>query len=155
MISVENQENQPELEARRQQTRTIVAKKVFLDYFQKTLGIVSVATQKTGIERTTVYLWRRTDPKFRNRMDETEADVLQSMEDALKLAVLKGSASSVHFWLSRRHPDYKISKCNHVTTIKNPYENLTENEKLEKLKNLVAHYGMILIRNPQISTNGQ
>lgn len=155
LLDINSEENSTEVGSKHQQLRTIMAKKLFLDCFQKTLGIVSVATQKTGIERTTVYLWRRTDVEFKSRMDETEADVLEGVENMLKLAIIKGDGPSVRFWLSRRHPDYKTNKCNHVP-IKNLYENLTEEERLEKLKNILAHYGMTIVPiNSAIPTNDQ
>lgn len=124
-----------------EQERTAAGKKRFLEFYRKTLCHVELACKGAEVGKTTVYEWRKTDPNFRMAMEQTIDDVPEMMEGKLKELALKGDGSMIRFWLGRRHPDYK-QKIEHSGVVLNIYANLTDEQKLERLRrNLAARGG--------------
>lgn len=124
-----------------EQERTTAAKKRFLEFYKKTMCHVDLAAKGAEVTRKTVYEWRKIDPEFRMAMEQTVDDVPEMMEGKLKELALKGDGSMIRFWLGRRHPDYK-QKIEHSGVVLNIYANLTDEQKLERLRrNLAARGG--------------
>lgn len=132
----ESQEDQD----KKDQARTVIKKALFLDYFRKTMGIVDAAAKGADLHRDTVYDWRKKDQAFALAMDQIVDDGPEIAEQQLKLAILRGYMPSVHFYLSRRHPAYK-QKIEHSGVVLNIYGQLTDEQKFERLRRIVATQG--------------
>lgn len=99
-----------------EQERTKIKKKIFLEYWLKTKGIIQVCCDKTEIDRGTYYLWEKNDPVFKRRLDEVLAERNKNVEDELMAQIhLKKHAPSIHFYLERKHPDYKSKSSVEIT----------------------------------------
>ena len=60
-------------------------------------GEVSLAAKRTGVPLSTVYRWRKRDPKFRERWDEILLQRRQIVEDRLMAIVREGELHSLHY----------------------------------------------------------
>ena len=88
-----------------EQERTTLMKGKFLDMLaqDRVAGNITVAANAVGINRTTVYTWRDSDPEFNDKVlsivekqYETRADMA---EDKLEEAVRKGNVTAIIFTL--------------------------------------------------------
>lgn len=89
-------------EVRVEQERTKAAKEKFLEIYGKTLGTITLSCDQAGIERTTYYLWMKTDPNFRSRVAVFEDTIGDMVEDRLKKQIQMDNSSSIQFYLDRR-----------------------------------------------------
>src|SRR3989338_2301545 len=58
------------VQKKQERESTTLNKKMFLEFFEKSRGIISVACQKIDICRATYYVWMKNDPKFRKAVEE-------------------------------------------------------------------------------------
>lgn len=100
-------ETEAEVSRAKEQERTTIRKRKFLEMFDKTLGIIGAACQAAGITRTTYYDWKETDPAFKKAVDRIIFVQSEAVEDKLIQNIGKNNTSSIHFYLSRRHPLYR------------------------------------------------
>lgn len=100
-------EAQVEIEQTPVQERTKLRKEKFLVMFEKTLGIIGAACKFSGISRNTYYEWREQDPEFKKSCDKILYTQPGAVEDKLLQAIANNNSSSIHFYLSRKHQDYK------------------------------------------------
>ncbi|MBM3191850.1 MAG: hypothetical protein FJZ63_04280 [Chlamydiae bacterium] len=130
-----------------EQLRTIAAKKRFLSHFQNSFCILRVSIEMAVVSRATVYRWRKEDTQFRKAMDHSIEFLDEMMEDKLKEQMLSNNFAAVRFYLSKRHPDYRRTgrAAYRSEPIKNPYENMTEEEKLGRLTTALAARGKVII----------
>jgi len=99
-ISSDKKENE-------EQERTTIKKKLFLEVFEKMLGMIGVACDKAGISRETYYIWLREDSEFHKKINEIKGRENEAVENRLKKLIMQEKQGSIHFYLDRRHPDYK------------------------------------------------
>ena len=59
-------------------------------------GEVSLAAKRTGVPLSTVYRWRKRDPKFRERWDAIQLQRRDIIEDRLMAIVREGELRSVY-----------------------------------------------------------
>lgn len=82
----------------------------FLEELEKT-PIVSVACERCGVSRNTVYRWRAEDSYFTKRMDEALEIGTDLVNDVAESNVLKGikNGDSIYtrYWLDRRNKRYR------------------------------------------------
>ena len=108
----------PELEAqkekeakdkveREEQERTTRNKKLFLEAFSASMGIITAACQKASISRTTYYEWIDEDPDFKAAVDKVNDQLIDYSEDKLKQKIVGGNLKAVLFHLSRISPKYR------------------------------------------------
>ncbi len=81
--------------------------------FLKTLAqypIISVACQRSGIPRSTLYEWRKLDPDFSERIDEAELEgrfVINDLAESKLIAGIKNAHHpSITLWLTHNHKRY-------------------------------------------------
>ena len=83
--------------------------KVFIEQL-KSIPIISVAAEKVGISRNTVYRWKKEDPEFKKHMEEAlaegEAFVNDMSESQLLSLIKEKNWSAISFWLKHRHPKF-------------------------------------------------
>lgn len=77
----------------------------------KTIPIVQVACEKSGVSRNSVYRWKKEDKSFSKKMDQALADgvafVSDMSESQLLTLIKEKSFPALSFWLRHRNDNYK------------------------------------------------
>ena len=118
------------------QERTIDNKARFLKVFRKKMGIITLTCEDIGIERQTYYNWMEKDSKFKVKVKKILDIQCGIVEDILLGLITKGKEGSVHFYLRKKHPDYKDKLELEGAVNTSPYAKLTREELREELKRL-------------------
>ncbi len=78
-------------------------KSVFLRNLEESLGIVSLAAEKTGIDRSTVYRWLKKDAKFKRKFEEVLQSSTEKGLDVAEISLIneiqRGNFSAIRFYL--------------------------------------------------------
>ena len=113
-------------------------KKSFLEQLRK-IPIVTVACEKTGISRNSVYRWKKEDEEFSKEMDlalaDGEALVNDMSESQLLSLIQEKNWSAISFWLRHRNPKFRDrievdAKINQVTEKLTPEQESVVREAL-------------------------
>lgn len=75
---------------------------LFLKYFKEAKGIVSYACQKIGITRSCYYKWLDTDPKFKEKCEEVNEEVIDIVESKLLTAINNDDLTATIFFLKTK-----------------------------------------------------
>lgn len=71
---------------------------------------ISVACEKVGISRNSIYKWRENDPIFRERMDRALRLGVESVNDLaeshLVQKIKSGDMRAITYWLGNKKKDY-------------------------------------------------
>jgi len=71
---------------------------------------VSLACEKVGLARNTVYRWRKEDPDFQARMDEALTTGVNSVNDLAESKLVghinNGSMRAIEYWLDNHKKEY-------------------------------------------------
>lgn len=82
----------------------------FLEHL-RSLPIILVAAEKSGLSRQTIYRWRNEDEEFRKEMDKAMKEgeeFVNDMSESQLLAMIKEKNwPAISFWLKHHHPKYK------------------------------------------------
>jgi len=85
-------------------------KKTILENLQK-IPIIQIACERTGVNRSTYYRWRKSDEIFAKAADQAIHSGLGLMNDLAEsglIAQLRDqNMSAIAFWLKHRHKAYK------------------------------------------------
>jgi hypothetical protein len=77
----------------------------------KTIPIIQVACEKTGVSRNSVYRWKKEDKSFSKKMDQAMSDgvaFVNDMSESQLLTMIKEKNwSAISFWLRHRNDNYK------------------------------------------------
>ena len=73
----------------------------FLDVLEKSLGVVSVALQKTELERTQYEQWLK-NTEFKKRIDRINEMSIDFVENKLLLKIKDGDLSAIQFYLKTK-----------------------------------------------------
>jgi hypothetical protein len=84
-------------EIEKKQQKQHIKKEAFLEALEKSMGIVSQATKKVGIDRTTPYRWMKEDSEFEEKVNEIQNVVGDFAETKLYELVNDGVPSAVIF----------------------------------------------------------
>lgn len=82
-----------------QQQSTQLKKVAMLKALEKSLGVITTAVNEVGIERTTHYLWLKTDKEYKRAVKEIDNAALDFAESALHQQIKKGNPLSTMFFL--------------------------------------------------------
>ena len=82
-------------------------KKIFLEEFEKSFGIITIAVLKAGISRRTYYYWIENDPVFKSQCDELEKFQIDYVNDKLIGLIAGGNPSAIMFFLKSRNEKYR------------------------------------------------
>ena len=83
--------------------RRIAATKTrFLRSLKMKMGVVSAASQETGICRQTYYDWLNTDPDFRRKVELINEHAIDYVESKLFEGIRNGDRQLIQFFLSTR-----------------------------------------------------
>ena len=97
-----------------EQKRTKVKKGLFLDMFSRSLGIITTACEKAGIDRKTYYNWIRDDAEFKDSVANTERDRTSEVRDRLYEKIMKKDGASIRFYLERKDPSFKLRTAHEI-----------------------------------------
>jgi hypothetical protein len=77
----------------------------------RTIPIVQVACEKSGVSRNSVYRWKKEDRSFSKKMEQALADgvafVSDMSESQLLTLIKEKSFPALSFWLRHRNDNYK------------------------------------------------
>lgn len=77
----------------------------------KTIPIIQVACEKTGVSRNSVYRWKKEDKSFSKKMDQAMSEgvafVNDMSENQLLVLIKEKNWSAISFWLRHRNDNYK------------------------------------------------
>lgn len=121
---------------RDEQERTTIKKRLFLEQFEKSMCIVSKSCEKVGIDRATLYRWRKEDAQFERDYMAILYRENEQAEEVLKALVKSGDAGAVKFFLSRKHPGYKAKVAmEHLPVGQKTLEDLLDEQEINDEKN--------------------
>ena len=111
-------------------------KKIFLDYWAKSMGVVSATCEKVEISRETFYSWMKEDPIFAKKISDLTGQKNTIAEDLLwgKVTIKKDGAC-IRYYLDRKHPGYKPKVINEVVAGDITLEDLIDKDEDELNKN--------------------
>lgn len=89
-------------EERTQPLATEIRKRMLLEALEQTLGVVTTACRKIGMERSTVYNWLKNDPDFKAKYDELQSVALDFAESKLHQRIAEGSDACTIFYLKTK-----------------------------------------------------
>jgi len=114
----------------REQERTKIKKKMFLEYWAKSRGVISAVCEKIEISRETFRQWRENDNQFAKNLERIINQRNDDVEDMLlgKIFIDKDGAS-IRYYLDRKHPLYKPKMINEVIAGNRTYEDLVDDQK--------------------------
>lgn len=99
-------------------------KEAFIQIFERTMGTITVACEKAEISRWTYYEWMKTDPTFRQKIQEIERQRLDMTEDRLFKAIQGDNIRAITFFLEKRHENYKPKSQVEVVTGDRTFEDI-------------------------------
>lgn len=105
--AVEGELVKPDAEVVKEQERTRIKKKLFLQFYEATLGSVKDSCEKADVGRTTFEEWRNGDKAFAGALEEYEMRKLEDVERMLNSKIMQGSDRAITYFLDRRHPKYR------------------------------------------------
>ena len=77
-------------------------------------SVMTVACQKAGIPRSTVYRWTNSDPEFMNAIDEASSEGRDIINDMAESVIIKKireeNLAAARYWLSHNHERYQLWK---------------------------------------------
>jgi len=90
-------------------------KEAFLEVLEKHLGIISQATKKLNMDRTTPYKWMRDDPEFADKVQEIQNIVLDFTESKLYELIRDGNPTAIIFMLKTKGKDRGYTERKEIT----------------------------------------
>lgn len=85
-------------------------KNAFLEQLRK-IPIVTVACEKVGVSRNSVYRWKNDDEEFSKEMERALADgeaLVNDMSESQLLSLIQEKNwSAISFWLRHRNPKFR------------------------------------------------
>lgn len=76
----------------------------------RTIPNVSLACEKVGLSRNTVYRWCREDPEFKARLDEALESGVESVNDLAESKLIaninNGNMRAIQYWLDNNKKTY-------------------------------------------------
>jgi len=85
-----------------EQARTQLKKNAMLKALINRLGVVSLACQDAGVSRSTFYEWVKTDPYFRQQVEEIPEIVLDFAESSLYKQISEKNTPATIFFLKTK-----------------------------------------------------
>ena len=84
-----------------------IKKKLFMQFYEATLGSVKDSCEKADISRDVFEKWRNEDKDFAGALEEYEMRKLEDVERMLNSKIMQGSDRAITYFLDRRHPKYR------------------------------------------------
>lgn len=74
----------------------------FIEALEQSMGIISHAAKKIGVDRTTPYRWMREDEEYKKRVDEVLNVPLDFVESKLFEAINHNNITAIIFYLKTK-----------------------------------------------------
>lgn len=109
------------------QRRTVIAKKNFLNAYAKSNGVISRACEESGVDRKSVYDWKKHDDDFLIAMEMVIDTQIDYVESKLLDRIEEGDADQlIQFYLKAKAKQQGYGKDSvDVTSGGKPIENIT------------------------------
>lgn len=76
----------------------------------KTVPNITLACEKVGLSRNTIYRWCKEDPEFKERLNEASETGIESINDLAESKLIthikNGSMQAIKYWLDNNKVDY-------------------------------------------------
>lgn len=82
--------------------RTEQHKKAVIEALEKSLGVVTTACKHVGVSRVTFYEWLKTDPAFKQSVEDIDNIALDFAESQLHKQIQKGDTTATIFYLKTK-----------------------------------------------------
>ncbi|MCB9810684.1 MAG: hypothetical protein H6779_02550 [Candidatus Nomurabacteria bacterium] len=119
---------------------------LFLEEMRK-IPIVTVACEKVGISRNTIYKWLKDDPEFKEKFDAASIDGIEHINDLSENQLLQlikeKKISAIRLWLTNNHQRFstKSVKNTEVADKELSEEQKSTIEQALKMVNGKQNYG--------------
>lgn len=81
----------------------------FLEQLQ-TIPNISLACEKVGLSRNTIYRWCKEDPAFKDRLDDVLRTGVESINDLAESKLInhinQGNLNAIRYWLDNNKKNY-------------------------------------------------
>lgn len=77
-------------------------KKAIIAALEKSCGVVSTACNAIGMARSTFYEWLKTDPEFKEAVDDIQEYAIDIAESSLLKNIKEGDTTSIIFYLKTK-----------------------------------------------------
>lgn len=125
----------------KEQERTRINKKLFLQYFPQYRGVIRHTCKKIDINEDTFYEWRKNDPEFAEKIKNATVNIRDKIRDVLlKKILIEEDGPSVRYWLDRKDPEFMPKAKTEVITGDRTLEDLLDEDE-EMLNNEVDESG--------------
>jgi len=84
------------------QQKQHIKKEKFIEALEQSMGIISHAAKKIGVDRTTPYRWMREDEEYKKRVDEVLNVPLDFVESKLFEAINHNNITAIIFYLKTK-----------------------------------------------------
>lgn len=88
----------------------------FVVALKKTLGVYSAAAEQVGVDRKTIWLWRKEDPLFAELCDQVNELALDFVESALFKRIAGGDTRAIIYYLENKGAQRGYAK-EHVVSV--------------------------------------
>lgn len=87
---------------RKTKTNINILKKRMIEALEASLGVVTSAAKKAGIDRGSHYKWYKNDEKYRTAVDAVQDIALDFAESKLHQSIASGSDTAIIFYLKTK-----------------------------------------------------
>ena len=87
---------------KKEQKRTTIAKKKFLEAYKKAAGNVTHACEQAQVGRSTFHVWKESDPEFALALDHQDEENLDFAESMLLANIRDKKESSIFYFLNNK-----------------------------------------------------
>ena len=84
------------------QQKQHIKKEKFIEALEQSMGIISHAAKKIGVDRTTPYRWMREDEEYKKRVEEVLNVPLDFVESKLFEAINHNNITAIIFYLKTK-----------------------------------------------------
>ncbi len=97
----------------------------------ETVPNITLACEKAGLSRNTIYRWCKEDPDFKDRLTEAMSSGIESINDLAESKLITkikyGNMRAITYWLDNNKKNYIRPRPKSVV------ENLLDNERIGKI----------------------
>ena len=79
-----------------------------IEALTKHMGSITQACKIVNIDRTTHYDWLKTDPEYKQKVENLPLIILEFVENALYKKIYEGDTSAMTFWLKHKNMARKL-----------------------------------------------
>ena len=117
-------------EEKKEQERTRINKKLFLEMLPQCRGIIRLTCAKVGIGERTYYNWKEEDKEFAEEVSKQYLNLKERIRDVLlKKIMVEEDGPSVRYWLDRKDPEFMPKAKTEVITGSRTLEDLLDEDE--------------------------